>query len=289
MSPIIKWLLAKSQMQKSAVTGIGAPLPPQGAYPNVRGGAKPAAPSAQLSLAEAGNQVNQAMRSNIRNGFSGPRATPAQQIQMAPQTRIADDPTYRAPKPAVASKPQTPINATPASMQSQQEMNPSDRAKAIFAQVNQRRRDAAFGRGTFSAAEEKALMDQGNSLLNQSNTMRNAPGYKPDVKSMHPRDQADRLRIQLNQQRSAAGGEVPQAGQVMRQLNQFNAAADAMPAPKMPSGGLRIPGAPSPMPAGPAPSKMPMQQSPMQEPMIAKTSSDSMPFKFGAYIAQLSR
>jgi len=323
MSPIIKWLLAKSQMQKSAVTGWGAPLPPQGAYPNVRGGAKPAAPAApagggamgalnsvlsrgggngwkapgspgapalptpavssptakapQLSLAEAGNQVNQAMRSNIRNGFSGPRATPAQQIQMAPQTRIADDPTYRAPKPATASKPQTPINATPAAMQGQQEMNPSDRAKAIFAQVNQRRRDAAFGRGAFSAAEEKALMDQGNSLLNQSNTMRNAPGYKPDVKSMHPRDQADRLRIQLNQQRSAAGGEVPQAGQVMRQLNRFNAAADAMPAPKMPAGGLRIPGAPSPRPAGPTP----MQRAPMQEPMIAKTSAA---YEFGALL-----
>jgi hypothetical protein len=162
-------------------------------------------------------------------------------------------------------------------MQGQQEMNPSDRAKAIFAQVNQRRRDAAFGRGTFSAAEEKALMDQGNSLLNQSNTMRNAPGYKPDVKSMHPRDQADRLRIQLNQQRRAAGGEVPQAGQVMRQLNRFNAAADAMPAPKMPGGGLRIPGAPSPRPAGP----MPMQRSPIQEPMIAKTSSA---YAFGALL-----
>jgi hypothetical protein len=310
MSPIIKWLLAKSQMQQKAAwsppgsvpavsynSGINSAPQSVAARPPVatQSGPKPsfmdinlgpaaakkpmehariAKPAGQLSLAEAGNQVNQAMRSNIRNGFSGPRATPAQQIQMAPQTRIADDPTYRAPKPA-PSKPQTPINATPAAMQGQQEMNPSDRAKAIFAQVNQRRRDAAFGRGTFSSAEEKALMDQGNSLLNQSNTMRNAPGYKPDAKSMHPRDQADVVRQRLNSMRSSAGGEVPQSGQMMRQLNQFNAAADAMPAPKMP-GGLMIPGRPSQRP-----SPMPMQRSPMQEPMMAKASTA---FRFGAFL-----
>lgn len=262
-------------------TGMGSAPQPVAARPPVASG------SPQLSLADAGKEVNQAMRRTISSGRPGPSAS---QIQMAPQTRIADDPTYRAPKPATASKPQTPANSTPASMQGgQSEMNPSDRAKAIFAQVNQRRRDAAFGRGTFSAADEKALMDQGNSLLNQSNTMRNAPGYKPDANSMHPRDQADVVRQRLNSMRSSAGGEVPQSGQMMRQLNQFNAAADAMPAPKMP-GGLMIPGKPKmPGPGGliipgrpsQRPSPMPMQRSPMQEPMMAKASTA---FRFGAFL-----
>lgn len=248
-------------------TGMGsAPQPVAARLPVASG-------SPQLSLADAGKEVNQAMRRTISSGRPGPSAS---QIQMAPQTRIADDPTYRAPKPATASKPQTPVNSTPASMQGgQSEMNPSDRAKAIFAQVNERRRDAAFGRGTFSAADEKALMDQGNSLLNQSNTMRNAPGYKPDANSMHPRDQADVVRQRLNSMRSSAGGEVPQSGQMMRQLNQFNAAADAMQS-AMPGGDMRIPGRPSSRP-----SPMPMQRSPVQEPMMAKASTA---FRFGDFL-----
>jgi len=222
---------------------------------------------------------------------SGPKpANGWRQATMIPDMSVTSgNGAVAAPKPAapVAPKPVSPANTQLVAMQkSQPEMHPSDQAKAIFAQVNQRRRDAAFGRGTFSAAEEKSMMDQGNKLLNQSNTMRNAPGYKPDVKSMHPRDQADRLRIQLNQQRSAAGGEVAQAPQVMRRLNQFNAAADAMPAPKMP-GNMRIPGKPQQMPAGPMPS-MPKQQD-TPGPMFAKLSAANQFVMFGAYIGQLAR
>jgi hypothetical protein len=191
-----------------------------------------------------------------------------------------------AKKPVAQTRPAKPVNATPAAMQSApQQLHPSEQAKVLREQMNQRRRDAAFGRGAFSPDEEKKMMAQHEALLAQSNKMRNAPGYKPDAASTNPRDVADRARIQLNQQRSAAGGEVAQAPQVMQRINQLNKQYDAMPAPKMPGGGMRIPGAPSPRPAGP----MPMQRSPVQEPMIAKTSSASLPFQFGAYIAQLSR
>jgi hypothetical protein len=195
-------------------------------------------------------------------------------------------------KPVAQTRPAKPVNATPAAMQSapQQAMHPSEQAKVLREQMNQRRRDAAFGRGTFSPDEEKKMMAKHEALLAQSNTMRNAPGYKPDAASTNPRDVADRARIQLNQQRSAAGGEVAQAPQVMQRINQLNSQYDAMPAPKMP-GSMMSPGKPgqqSPMPAGPAP-RIPMQRSPIQEPMIAKTSSASLPFQFGAYIGQLSR
>ena len=343
MSPIIKWLLARSQMQKAAVGGMDsayryrgpaagssaaltqqynqnkemAPFNQAGAAVTGFGqglvqGARNIGGAINNTGAAVGDAVGTAYGALNNKGFKPPSGVPAvsyntgagapaepvaarppvatqsgpkpangwRQATMIPDMSVTSgNGAVSAPKPAAPStpKPQKPVNATPAAMQSQQEMNPSDRAKAIFAQVNQRRRDAAFGRGTFSSADEKALMDQGNSLLNQSNTMRNAPGYKPDVKSMHPRDQSDRLRIQLNQRRSAAGGEVPQSGQMMSQMNRFNAAADAMPAPKMPGGGLWIPGAPSPRPAGP----MPMQRSPIQEPMIAKTSAA---YAFGALL-----
>lgn len=278
-------------------TGIGSAPQAVAAKPPV---ATQSGPKPQTSGSMANNALQSVLARGGGNGFKLPSGVPAVSYNTgfgAPAEPVAARPpvaTQSGPKPSfmdinlgpsaakppmTQTRPAKPVNATPAAMQ-QQEMNPSDQAKAIFAQVNQRRRDAAFGRGAFSAADEKAMMDQGNKLLNQSNTMRNAPGYKPDVKSMHPRDQADRLRIQLNQQRSAAGGEVAQAPQVMRRLNQFNAAADAMPAPKMP-GNMMIPGRPSPRPTGPTP----MQRPATPEPMFAKRSmADLTPYAFGGAV-----
>ena len=261
----------------STGAGVMKPQTPAGKTVQVNYGTNPpaASPSGQLSLDEAGKQVNQAMRSNIRNGFTGPRATPAQQIQMAPQTRIADDPTYRAPKPATASKPQTPVNAQMASLQSAQPaqpsaMHPSEQAKALREQMNKRQRDAAFGRGTFSPQERQKMMTQHEALIAQSNKMRNASGYTPDAASANPRDVADRARIQLNQQRSTAGGEVSQAPQVMQQINRLGRQYDAAPAQTQ-----------AQPPRGLPASNL--------TDMVAKTSSASMPFRFGAYIGQLSR
>ncbi len=312
MSPIIKWLLARSQMQMQKTSwsppgsvpavsynsGIGSAPQAVAAKPPV---ATQSGPKPQTSGGMANNALQSVLAKGGGGGWKPPSGVPAvsyntgfgaaaEPVAARPPvaTQSGPKPSFMdinlgpaaTKKPVAQTRPAKPVNATPAAMQSapQQEMHPSDQAKAIFAQVNQRRRDAAFGRGTFSAAEEKAMMDKGNGLLNQSNTTRNAPGYKPDAQSMHPRDQSDVVRQRLNSMRSSAGGEVPQSGQMMSQMNRFNAAADAMPAPKMPGGGgLRIPGAPSPRPASP----MPMQRSPIQEPMIAKTSAA---YAFGALL-----
>lgn len=238
-----------------------------------------------LSLEEAGRQIN-ATRQRYSRGDGAVAPTP-KRLEIAPQTRIKDDPTFRMPKEVnhtaqstwSAKKP--PINATPAAVtqSAPAPMHPSDQAKMIRDQMNQRRRDAAFGRGTFGKDEEAKMMAQHEALIAQSNKMRNDPNYKPNPASTNPRDQADALRMQLNRDRSAAGGEVPQAGRVMNQVNQLSRQWDNMPAGKVPGAtpiNPRVqPG--QPMPAGPRPAA----PSGLPAPMIAKTSAALTPFEFG--------
>jgi hypothetical protein len=355
MSPIIQWLLSRSQMQKAAIGGMDsaygyrrpAPAPfsknpppklsvPQqfgdamgtafaDAFPSKPGNSgldRPASPAWKPpgstpsmpapASPEAGRTPFQAGVAQLTGKNPPPRMSPMQQIgdavgtsfaetfpskpgnsgldnlNIAPQTRIADDPTYRAPKevnrtaqvtweanqPAVA-KPQTPVSAQPASTQSAapaapSAMHPSEQAKLLREQMNKRQRDAAFGRGTFSPQERQKMMAQHEALIAQSNKMRNAAGYQPDAASVNPRDVADRARIQLNKQRSAAGGEVSQAPQVMRQLNQLGRQYDAAPAQTQPQPPMGVPAA-------------------NLQNMVAKTSAASSPFMFGAYIGRLSR
>lgn len=155
-----------------ASTGAGAVQP------------KPMAPQPQLTLQQAGQQVNQAMRSTIRNKTHG--QNPATAMQMAPQ-----------------------------------HTNPSDQAHAMLADLNKRRR-AAGG----EVSDAAAVQARANELLNMSNTMRNAPGYQPPGAGNSPRDQADAIRQKLNAMRRAAGGEVPEAAQMMREMNRLSAEYD---------------------------------------------------------------
>jgi hypothetical protein len=233
----------------------------------------------QISLEEAGRQIN-ATRQRYSNGDGAVAPTP-KSVMMAPQTRIKDDPTFRMPK--TPGKPQTPVDAQPVSKTTGPDlstMHPSDQAKMLREQLNQKRRDVAFGRGSFAPGEEAKLMAQHEALIAQSNKMRNAPGYMPDAKSTNPRDMADRARLQLNQQRSAAGGEVPQAGKVMNQVNQLSRQWDNMPASKIPgASGINPRPQARPMPAGPAPAS-PRQTTP--PPMfVNKTGAAVSPFEFG--------
>jgi hypothetical protein len=366
MSPIIQWLLSRSQMQKAAIGGMEsaygyrrpapAPFsknpPPKLSVPQQFGDAMgsafartfpskpgnsgldrpaspawkppgstpsmpaPASPEAGRTPFQAGvaqltgqtpplspglspmQQIGDAAGTAFAGAFpSKPGNSGLDNLNIAPQTRIADDPTYRAPKevnrtaqvtwdanqPAVA-KPQTPISAQLASTQSAapaapaapvapaapSAMHPSEQAKLLREQMNKRQRDAAFGRGTFSPQERQKMMAQHEALIAQSNKMRNAAGYQPDAASTNPRDVADRARIQLNQQRSAAGGEVAQAPQVMQRLNQLGRQYDAVPAQTQAQMPMGVPAA-------------------NLQNMVAKTSAASSPFMFGAYIGQLSR
>ena len=154
---------------------------------------KPAAPQTQprLNLQQAGQEVNQAMRSTIQNKTHG--QNPATAMQMAPQ-----------------------------------HTNPSDQAHAMLADLNKRRR-AAGG----EVSDAAAVQARANELLRKSNTMRNAPGYQPPGAGNSPRDQADAIRQKLNAMRSAAGGEVPEAAQMMKEMNRLSAEYDRSTLPNV--------------------------------------------------------
>jgi hypothetical protein len=98
--------------------------------------------------------------------------------------------------------------------------DPSDRAKAIFDDLNARRRTA--GREVPEAAKMEA---EANSFLALSNSQRNAPGYKPRNPS-DPREQAQILLQKLNADRMEAGGEVPHSQQVLAEVRRLQAMGD---------------------------------------------------------------
>jgi len=98
--------------------------------------------------------------------------------------------------------------------------DPSDRAKAIFDDLNARRRTA--GREVPEAAQMEA---EANSFLALANSQRNAPGYKPRNAS-DPREQAQILLQKLNADRMEAGGEVPHSQQVLAEVRRLQAMGD---------------------------------------------------------------
>jgi hypothetical protein len=191
------------------------------------------APQPKLTLQQAGQQVNQAMRSTIRNKTHGQNPATAMQMApqpqpkpMAPQTQPkltlqqAGQQVNQAMRSTIRNKTHGQNPATAMQM-APQHTNPSDQAHAMLADLNKRRR-AAGG----EVSDAAAVQARANELLNMSNTMRNAPGYQPPGAGNSPRDQADAIRQKLNAMRRAAGGEVPEAAQMMREMNRLSAEYD---------------------------------------------------------------
>ena len=71
------------------------------------------------------------------------------------------------------------------------------------------------------------MMAEINRLLADSNRQRNAPGFDPQPRT-DPHNQALRLTQELNDMRRRAGGEVPQAQAMMREIARLNALGDQM-------------------------------------------------------------
>lgn len=101
------------------------------------------------------------------------------------------------------------------------QMGPSDRAKAILRDLNERRRKA--GR---EVPEAQQMIAEANKLLAQGDAIRNAPSYKPGPAS-NPREKATAIIQQLNAMRRAAGREVPQARQMLAEVARLHQMADA--------------------------------------------------------------
>jgi hypothetical protein len=126
----------------------------------------------------------------------------------------ADLKAETSPPPAVATQEEAPV-APPA-------MGPRERAHAMIKELNDMRR-AAGG----EVPQARAMMAEINRLLAESNQQRNAPGYDPQPRT-DPHNQALRLTQELNDMRRRAGGEVPQAKAIMREIARLNALGDQM-------------------------------------------------------------
>jgi len=114
---------------------------------------------------------------------------------------------------AEESRPAPKVEATPVS--------PRDQAQALIAQLNQMRR-AAGG----EVPEAQKMMAEINRLMAMSNQSRNAMTPQQAQGSKDPHIQAQALIAQLNQMRQKAGGEVPQAQQMMAEVRRLQAMGD---------------------------------------------------------------
>lgn len=108
-----------------------------------------------------------------------------------------------------------PVPAVPTST------SPRDQAQALIAKLNKMRRDAGG-----EVPEAQQMMTEINRLMSLSNQSRNAMTPKQAQGSKDPHIQAQALIAQLNEMRRKAGGEVPQAQQIMAEVRRLQAMGD---------------------------------------------------------------
>jgi len=104
--------------------------------------------------------------------------------------------------------------------------DPRQQAQALIAQLNQKRMAAGA-----EVPEAPQMMAQINDLLGKANNMANAraPAQSQQRATATPGDphaQAQLLLAQLNEMRRQAGGEVPQARQIMAEVSRLQAMGD---------------------------------------------------------------
>jgi hypothetical protein len=111
------------------------------------------------------------------------------------------------------SRPAPKVEAPPVS--------PRDQAQALIAKLNKMRRDAGG-----EVPEAPQMMKEINRLMAMSNQSRNAMTPQQAQGSSDPHIKAQALIAQLNQMRQQAGGEVPQAQQMMAEVRRLQALGD---------------------------------------------------------------
>jgi hypothetical protein len=136
-----------------------------------------------------------------------------------------------APKPAEAPADKEPLTSTGGTADLASEARPApsvqastdprEQAQELIAQLNQMRRQAGG-----EVPEAKQMMAEINRLLALSNTARNAMTSQQASGSSDPHSQAQALIAQLNDMRRKAGGEVPQAQQIMAEVRRLQAMGD---------------------------------------------------------------
>jgi hypothetical protein len=119
------------------------------------------------------------------------------------------------------SRPAPKVEALPAKPAAAAPVSPRDQAQALIAKLNKMRRDAGG-----EVPEAPQMMAEINRLLAMSNQSRNAMTQQQAQGSQDPHIQAQALIAQLNQMRQQAGGEVPQAQQIMAEVRRLQAMGD---------------------------------------------------------------
>lgn len=99
--------------------------------------------------------------------------------------------------------------------------DPREQAQELIAKLNKMRRDAGG-----EVPEAQQMMQEINRLMTMSNQSRNAMTPQQAQGSKDPLVQAQALIAQLNQMRQQAGGEVPQAQQMMAEIRRLQAMGD---------------------------------------------------------------
>jgi len=99
--------------------------------------------------------------------------------------------------------------------------DPREQAQALIAQLN-----AGHRAGTITPAQDQQMRAEIDRLLALSNQKRNAMTSQQAQGSSDPHMQAQALIAQLNEMRQKAGGEVPQAGQMMAEIRRLQALGD---------------------------------------------------------------
>lgn len=139
-------------------------------------------------------------------GGASPKAGPVPNIIKPPKPMSTADLAAQTRPPPSVTTPQSP----------------RDQAMKMIDDLNARRRAAG---GEVPDAPE--TMQKVNRLLAMSNEQ-SAAASRGDipVQGNSPREQAQRILAQLNAMRRQAGGEVPQAGQMMAEVRRLQAMAD---------------------------------------------------------------
>ena len=147
---------------------------------------------------------------------------PAPPPAPAKPAKSADDPLFQDAQPltstggtAELANESRPVPAVPAST------DPRAQAQELIAKLNKMRRDAGG-----EVPEAKEMMAEINRLMALSNQSRNAMTPQQAQGSDDPHSQAQALIAQLNDMRRKAGGEVPQAQQIMAEVRRLQAMGD---------------------------------------------------------------
>lgn len=119
------------------------------------------------------------------------------------------------------SRPAPRVEATPSETPAFEE-DYSYQARQLIAKLNAMRKRAGG-----EVPEAKEIMAEVNRLLDLSNKKRNAPDYKPAMPTDY-HGEAQMLIRDLNARRRKAGGEVPDAQQVMEKVRRLQGMGDRM-------------------------------------------------------------